>query len=313
MINPLTSAILVLLTLVTITAWLLALRRFRLAPSDAAPALLKTQNRLVLTVSIVAAILFFVRWGVSSTLLQPLTSHVDGLLMVGALLAFAIWQFQIRPKLRGLAVFALPVLTLMFAWGICASTWSYKAFNIEQLKTIWLPIHLVGVYLGTLFAAIAAVTGAMYLFIHKRLKLKTPDKLKSLGNFASLETLEHIIIYTATAGFVLFTIGLVTGLVIISMHLKDIQADDAFLWLLPKITLALIAWMLYAVLMNVRYAVSFRGVRAAWLSIFGFILLLAVYGIVTVQSSASPMPKENTTTDVTTAYVLPTNSWLGGE
>jgi len=42
--------------------------------------------------------------------------------------------------------------------------------------------------------------------------------------------------------------------------------------------------------MNVRFATGFRGKRAAWLAIAGFVLLLGVYGIVTAGSAGPVTP-----------------------
>ncbi|QDU33703.1 Cytochrome c biogenesis protein CcsA [Poriferisphaera corsica] len=288
--NHITSILLVILTLMSIAAWLIALRRFRHQPDTGSESeriflerSIRSQNVLVLFTAIVSTILFVYRWIASDHTWQPLVSHVDGLLLIASLFSYIILYFQNRPNLRAIATFALPLLALLLCWGICASAWSYKQFNTSQLDTIWFTIHLFGVYLGTLFAAIAAITGAMYLFIQYRLKDKSPTTLKSLGRFTSLETLERIIIRAARIGFALFTIGLITGLVIITTRLADLQADGATLWLIPKILLALIAWALYAIIMNVRYATLFRGSRAAWLSILGLVLLLAVYGIVNIM------------------------------
>ncbi|QQE11766.1 cytochrome c biogenesis protein CcsA [Planctomycetota bacterium] len=308
--NPLTSAALVLLTLITIAAWLLSLRRFKEQPNDT-PSLppSKLQNTLVSLTAISTAIIFLYRWLFSSDNLQPLTAHVDGLLLIATLFALSIRYFLAKKALRGLAAFALPLLAIILAWGICAASWSYKEFNLDQLQTIWLTIHLIGVYLGTFFAAIAAITGAMYLFIQSRLKHKTPSTLKTLGKFASLETLERVIITTATLGFAIFTIGLVTGLTILTTSLEDIQADGAMFWLYPKIILAVIAWAVYAIIMNVRYATSFRGARAAWLSIFGLVLLLAVFGIVMAMPEHKPTPPTRQMTPIDN----PSNQQLGGE
>jgi len=44
--------------------------------------------------------------------------------------------------------------------------------------------------------------------------------------------------------------------------------------------LAASVWLIYAVVMNTRHTATFRGARAAWLSILGLVLLLATFGIV---------------------------------
>ena len=310
MTNPAYSAIFVTLTLASIAAWLVSLRYY--AKSSEASKATKTpilQNSLVLLTALASTITFLINWA-NSPAHQPITSHVDGLLIVASLFAFVILFIQSRPALRGLSAFSLPLLALLYAWCICASSWSYKPFDLEQLKTLWLPIHLLCVYLGTLFAALASMTGLMYLFIQSRLKHKTPTTLKTLGRFASLETLERLIIISATSSFALFTIGLVTGLVIITSNHATLSAEDSVFWLIPKIILATIAWLLYAIIMNVRHATSFRGSRAAWLSVLGFVLLLAVYSIVIAMPTHQPQTQSADTT--TTPPLITTTSTQNG-
>ncbi|MFW6033087.1 MAG: cytochrome c biogenesis protein CcsA, partial [Phycisphaeraceae bacterium] len=216
---------------------------------------------------------------------QPLTAHLDGLLLISALFAGAVWYIHLRPRLAGLSAFALPVLGLLLAWGVCASQWTYRPFHLDTLHPVWNGAHLAGVYLGTLFASLAAMAGGMFLFVQRRLKQKLP--LSGLGRLASLETLETLIIRSATLGFVLLTLGLVTGVVILS---EGGEIAGGGWWAGAKIALATLAWLVFALVMNVRFASSFRGARAAWLAIGGLVLLLATYGVVTALPATAPGP-----------------------
>jgi ABC-type uncharacterized transport system permease subunit len=121
----------------------------------------------------------------------------------------------------------------------------------------------------------------MYLFVERRLHQKRD--FGSIGRFASLEKLETIIIRQATVGFALLSLGLITGLVIVTSNKPELMPGW---WHTPKILLATAAWIVYAVLMNLRSATAFRGARAAWLSIAGLVILLTTYGVV----SALPGP-----------------------
>jgi ABC-type uncharacterized transport system permease subunit len=179
-------------------------------------------------------------------------------------------------------VFAIPLLTLILAWGICASAWTYRPFDIETLDPVWTAVHLAGVYVGTLFAVIAAVFGGMYLYADRRLKHK---EVSSNRSFASLEVMESAIIRTAMLGFTLLTLGLIAGLIVVTEGPTNLGAHW---WYSPKVVLAIAAWLIYALLMNVRHATVFRGPRAAWLSIAGLVLLLATYGIVVALPNPQP-------------------------
>ncbi len=197
-------------------------------------------------------------------------------LVICWLLAVVGLYIQSRPRLGGLAVFILPLLTLILAWAICASAWTYRPFQLDSLSPVWTAVHLAGVYLGTLGCAVAAVAGVMYLVVQRQLKAKRNPR--GLLRLASLESLEHLITQSATLGFALMTVGLVSGVVILR-HEHDVLGPGW--WYSPKVVIAFAAWLVYAVVMNVRYATAFRGRRAAWLAIGGFVLLLVVYGIVT--------------------------------
>ena len=96
---------------------------------------------------------------------------------------------------------------------------------------------------------------------------------------ASLETLETLIIRAATLGFVLLTLSLISGLVMVTQSDHTSSLGKAW-WSSPKVWLAGAAWIVYAVLINVRSFSTVRGRRAAWLAIAGLVLVLATYGAV---------------------------------
>ncbi|MEM7625917.1 MAG: cytochrome c biogenesis protein CcsA [Planctomycetota bacterium] len=282
-----TNLTLVALTLVGVAASGVALRRLRITMrlatsggeletnAKAGRPSKRGLNALVVLMGVGAGLLLFYRWRWVGEGGSPLAAHVDGLLLIATLLACVGLYVQSRPRLGGLAAFYLPVLTLLLAWAVCASAWTYRPFAMDTLNPVWRAIHLGGVYLGTLGCAVAAVAGGMYLFVQRQLKNKTNPR--SLSRLASLESLERLVQHAAMLGFGLLTLGLISGVVI--QQQADALAEGW--WHSPKVVLAFAAWALYAVVMNVRVATVFRGRRAAWLAIGGFVLLLGVYGIVT--------------------------------
>lgn len=285
--DAITTVSLVVLTLLSLAASALALRRL-VARSNSRTAT-GIEQGLLLVCSVSTLLLFLYSGMIRHANWQPLEAHVDGLLLIAFLLAGTQLFLQQRPRLGGIDAFGLPLLTLLLAWAVCASAWTYRPFNIDNLHPVWMTFHLTGVYLGTLSSALAAVTGGAYLYVWQRLKHK--QGLTDMGRLANLESLETLIIRAATIGFALLTLGLVTGLII--QTASPSTRLGAGWWHSPKVLLAVMAWAVYAVVMNVRFASSFRGTRAAWLSIFGLVLLLATYGVVTAlpsPSHATPQP-----------------------
>jgi hypothetical protein len=226
--------------------------------------------------------LFVYRWLAVTGDWQPLAAHVDGLLLMSALLGIGVWWLHSRPKMRAITAFTLPTLTLVLGWGICAAVWTYRPFAIDTLEPVWRAVHLACVYTGTVGAMVAASGGAMYLWVERRIKRK--QDVQDLGRFASLETLERVVRNAASVGFALLSIGLATGVVLIA---EEPGALGEAWYVSPKVWLSALAWLAFAIVMSVRHATSFRGSRAAWLSIGGFVLLLGVYGIVTAMPAAT--------------------------
>ena len=222
---------------------------------------------------------FIWRWLVVQKAWVPLEAHVDGLLLIGTLLALMVAYLQTRSRMIGLGAFALPVLAILLVWAICASVWTLQPFDIHSA---WRVLHLGSVYLGTLFLATAAGAGGLFLYVRRR--LQTRRSLSGLSRLASLEATERLIIRASTVGFVLLTIALATGLVTVTAETTRLGPGW---WYSPKVVLAFAAWAVFALVMNVRYASRFRGSRAAWLAILGLVLLL---GALAATTALPPLP-----------------------
>lgn len=269
------TILLILLTLVALATEVIAMLRLRRREQlDGPLARWQHVGTWIITLSCAAA--FVVRWVWVTQRWVPVSAHLDGLLLIITLLGITLLFIQARPKLHGLTAFAMPVILLALLWAICAANWTYQPFDIAT-DDLWLVLHLVCIYIGTVCAFVAAIAGGMYLFVQRRLRHKTVTP--QAGRLASLETLETLIIRTATLGFALLSLGLISGLVIISA--RTTLLGEQWYWS-PKVLLGATAWAVFAVVMNVRYATAFRGARAAYLSIAGLVLLLATYGAVTM-------------------------------
>jgi ABC-type uncharacterized transport system permease subunit len=206
----------------------------------------------------------------------PLGSHLDGLLLLATLFAFTVIFLQHR--LSGSGVFFLPLLAFLLAWALCAGTFTSHRFTIHS---IWDTAHLTTLTLGMIGFAAAACAAVMYLYADHR--LRTKRAAAPAGGLASLESIERLIVHTAALGFGFFALGLVTGLVLVVAA----QPPDPHWWYQPKVLLGTAAWLLYALVLNARYATHFRGRRAAWLAIAGLILILATWAVATRPPTAA--------------------------
>lgn len=262
-----TFVALLMLTLLAILASVMALTLLMAPHVD--PHKHKQLNILLPVIVFGTLGLFVYRFMVVHHSWQPLESHVDGLILINALVAMMLCFLQTRKRMQSISAFILPVLALLMAWAICASSWTFQLFPIGD---IWATVHRLGVYLGSVFYMVAAGSGVMFLYVRSQLKFKRSPGM--LDRLPSLEAVEQLIIHTATLGFALITLGLASGVIITT---SGPTALGEGWWYSPKVVLATLAWLVYAVVMNVRYTKTFRGQRAAWLSIVGFILVLATF------------------------------------
>jgi len=277
--QPITSVVLMSLTTVAAGASVWAWRGLRRGRDGHPRPTVSLAMGLMLLASLA---LLLGRWWHSGELTRPLHAHVDGLVLIAALLLAALLYLRWRPRMLMVSVIGLPVLTFLYAWAVCAAAWTYQPFRLESLTGVWSWLHLMGVYVGTLCFVVGAVAAAAYLYVHRRIKLK--DELASIGRLPSLEKLEGMVIHTATVGFVVLSIGLIGGIIVLGREPGALSRGG---WMITKIVMAVGAWLIYAVLINVRFSRRFRGPRAAWLSIAGLVLIIATYGLVTALPSAA--------------------------
>ena len=196
----------------------------------------------------------------------PLEDNFDTLIWLGLLLAAFVKYMQRRRPLGGLDWFIMPIVILLLVGAAIFG----RTKPHQYLPMTWSVVHRVTAYGGAVAFAIAAAVGAMYLYTNNRLRKKTFHPGPNLG---SLERLEHLTFTSVTLGFALLTIGLVTGMIWSNSGANRLGPH----WFAsPKVLLALGTWVVYAIVLHSPINPSFRGRKAAMLSIFGFALMIAV-------------------------------------
>jgi ABC-type uncharacterized transport system permease subunit len=135
-----------------------------------------------------------------------------------------------------------------------------------DVRSVWLWTHRVTAYGGAVAFAVAGAVGAMYLIVNRRLRDKSAGPGPNLG---SLERLEHLTLAAVTLGFALLTVGAVTGIVRMFADEKHTPPAKNV-----AIGLAVAVWLVYAIVLHSPINPSFRGRRAAVLSVVGFVLMV---------------------------------------
>lgn len=120
----------------------------------------------------------------------------------------------------------------------------------------------------TLVVLMAASVQALILAWQERC-LRQQSNTKLLRNFPPLQTMEKWLFRIITVGFLLLTLLIVTG--IYFYH------NAITLPLIQKIILAVIAWIIFALLLIGRHYLGWRGRKAIYGTLFGALLILLIY------------------------------------
>ena len=192
----------------------------------------------------------------------PQTFSLFAWAIVGSYLAF-----QLKFNIRVLGTFVSPLAVIFM---LLSSAIPGKIIPTSQLsKSFWLILHVTTIFFGNAIFALAFCAGIMYLLQERQIKTKSFGLL--YRRLPSLETLDSLNSVCLTFGFPLITIGLISGFVYAGAVLRSYWHWD------PKEILAVITWLIYAVLIHERLAVGWRGRRAAIMAIIGFSIILVTF------------------------------------
>jgi ABC-type uncharacterized transport system permease subunit len=240
-----------------------------------------TARFTVMLAAVATAMLLIWRAMSEGRLTLPLTNHFDAFLVLALLLAILLMYFRWTRHLRALSFFMLPMIAAMLVLGGILEAVSPGPYHYEN---IWTRIHIVTVVTGSVCFALACVCAAVYLMAARQLKHKhapagmgaPPQPRRRWIGFPPLASMEKVNQWMIYLGFPLLTIAMITGFLRIAQS-HGAATQSTLASLSPKLVFAALAWLIYAVLLHLPLAPSFRGQRAAWLSIIGFVLFLGGY------------------------------------
>ncbi len=168
---------------------------------------------------------------------------------------------------------------LAHCWVLFAAVRTERAFTLAITDSA----SLVGwVVAGTTLVAMASVRlaalaagwlswAAVLVLVltgqNKRLRARQPLGLMAL--LPPIETVERLLFAALSAGFAVLTLALVTGFFFVYNPVQQ--------HLVHKMTLAILAWLIFAVLLWGRYRFGWRGRQALRFTIGGFVMLALAY------------------------------------
>ena len=139
---------------------------------------------------------------------------------------------------------------------------------VPALQSYWLYIHVSVTALGSGVFAMAFGISVLYL-LRSRFEQRSGRQSAFWDRMPSLETLDELNYKSVAVGFLLFTVGALFAGAIWAHY-----AWGTFWGWDPKEVGSLIIWLFYAGYLHARYQRDWRGRRAAWMSILGFLMIL---------------------------------------
>jgi len=243
---------------------------------------------LTLSVNFLITLQLISRWLISghfpiSNLYESLYFLVWGI-SLGQLLIEKEYQSPIIPAI------AIPIelLTIAFACFVLPDELKLSSNLVPALRSSWLVMHVSVVMLSYAALIIGSLLSFSVLFINKNEPLQIRSSSTGIGgfkksynynvaniieplNFSNTEELDTLSYRSILVGFVLLTLGLISGAVWANEAWGTWWSWD------PKETWAFISWLFYAAYLHMRISRGWQGRRPALLATSGFFVICICY------------------------------------
>lgn len=185
------------------------------------------------------------------------------------ILLYLFFEYRYGSKSMGAFVVSLGFLSIGAASMLPVSYKGIEPLN-PALQSLWLEIHVITTFIGYAGFALAFGLSIMYLIRHRNDKKKKENSLWA-KTLPSLELLDHLGYKSIGLGFPFLTIGIITGAIWANYAWGTYWSWD------PKETWSLITWFIYGAYLHARNTAGWRGKRAAYLALIGFMSVLFTY------------------------------------
>jgi ABC-type uncharacterized transport system permease subunit len=189
----------------------------------------------------------------------------ESILAFMAMVVFFVFFVGYRTVSPGVVIFPIVfLLTLASAVGQKPVT-----LTSPLLRSGWVFVHVVLIFTG--YAGLFLSFGASLLYIvqERTLKSKHPARLTTL--LPPLQTIDEICYNSLLFGFPFMTLGLAAGSVLAIDKYGPLFFYD------PKILLSFLMWIVYLLLLYMRWSSGWRGRRAALLATVAFVVALGAW------------------------------------
>ena len=144
------------------------------------------------------------------------------------------------------------------------STWGLEKYAIG-----WLDFHVFTTFIG--YAGFAISFGLSILYLIKEKSEEKSQRSSLVESFPPARTLDELSYRAIAWGFPFLAVGIVSWAVWANYAWGTYWSWD------PKETWSLITWFIYAAYLHARVTRGWRGKRAAYISIAGFLAVIFLY------------------------------------
>ena len=243
---------------------------------------------LTILVNFLITLQLIFRWSISGHF--PISNLYESLyfltwgITVGQLLIEREYQSPIIPSI------AIPIelLTVAFACFVLPDELKLSSNLVPALRSSWLVMHVSVVMLSYAALIIGSLLSASVLFVNKNKPLQIRSSSTGIGGFkisnnqplsdlvdpiefSHSEELDTLSYRSILIGFVLLTLGLISGAVWANEAWGTWWSWD------PKETWAFISWLFYAAYLHMRISKGWQGRKPALLASTGFLVVLVCY------------------------------------
>jgi cytochrome c-type biogenesis protein CcsB len=247
-----------------------------------------TVRLLTIVVNLFITLQLLFRWSISGHF--PISNLYESLyflawgITLGQLLIEREYQ---SPVISSIAV-PIELLTVSFACFVLPDDLKLSSNLVPALRSSWLVMHVSVVMLSYAALIIGSLLSASVLFINNNKPLQIRSSSSGIGGykistnypesdlvdtieFSHSEELDTLSYRSILIGFVLLTLGLISGAVWANEAWGTWWSWD------PKETWAFISWMFYAAYLHMRISKGWQGRKPALLATTGFFVVIVCY------------------------------------
>ena len=186
----------------------------------------------------------------------------------------AVYLFaEHRYRVRALGSFVMPIAFLLLMFIVMAMGPEERVAQgiMPALKSHWLEFHVLTAMLSYGAFAISFGLGLMYL-LRASAEAKGPLKKDSVvARFPALDSLDETAYKVVGFAFPMLSLCIISGAIWANYAWGTYWSWD------PKETWSLITWIIYAGYLHARLMYGWKGKRAAWLAVIGFVAVLFTF------------------------------------